>query len=248
MQKRDLLSLIGTLGHACKVIKPGRSFLRRIIDLSKRVSDLNHFVRLNLDARSDIEWWFRFASSWNGVSMLYQTGHLRCTASISTDASGSWGCGAFCGGKWFDLRWPPSLQRSHITVKELVPIVLAAAVWGREWVGQNVMAYCDNAAVVAVLTSADSKEPEVMHLLRCLAFLKAKFQFTLFSSHIRGKENDLADALSRNDSDYFLAHHPQAQQKPTPLPPELLDVTVVQRPDWTSQLWTDLWSTTFKQV
>ena len=216
--------------------------------MSKQVSDLDHFVRLNRDARSDIEWWFRFAGSWNGVSMLYQTGHLRCSTSISTDASGSWGCGAFCGGKWFHLRWPPSLQRSHITVKELVPIVLAAAVWGSEWVGQNVMAYCDNAAVVAVLRSGDSKEPEVMHLLRCLAFLKAKFQFSLFSSHVCGKENDLADALSRNDRNYFLAHHPQAQLKPIPLPPELLDLTVVQQPDWTSKLWTDLWSTTFKQA
>lgn len=246
-KKRDLLSLIGTLSHACKVIKPGRSFLRRLIDLSKRVSDLNHFVRLNVQARSDIEWWFRFASTWNGVSMLYQTGHFNCSASVWTDASGTWGCGAFYDDKWFQLCWPPSLRSSHITVKELVPVVLAAAVWGSKWAGQNVMAHCDNAAVVAVLRTGDSKEPEVMHLLRCLAFLKANFQFTLFSSHICGKINHLADALSRNDSDYFLAHYPQAQRKPTYLPPELLDLTIVQRPDWTSPLWTGLWSATFKR-
>ena len=138
------------------------------------MSDLKHFVRLNRGARIDIEWSFSFESFWNGVSMLYQTGHLRCTASISTDASGNWGCGAFCGRKWFYLRWPLSLWRSHITVKELVPIVPAATGLGSEWVGQNVMAYCDNAAMVAVLWSAHSKEPKVMHLMRCLAFLKAK--------------------------------------------------------------------------
>eukprot|EP00731_Ephydatia_muelleri_P038276 Em0703g1a len=31
--KKELKSLIGTLNHACKVIRPGRSFLRRMIDL-----------------------------------------------------------------------------------------------------------------------------------------------------------------------------------------------------------------------
>ena len=31
-RKRDLLSIIGSLSHACKVVRAGRSFLRRLID------------------------------------------------------------------------------------------------------------------------------------------------------------------------------------------------------------------------
>ena len=46
-RKRDLLSLIGVLSHACKVIKAGRSLVRRLIDLSKVVKYPDHFVRLN---------------------------------------------------------------------------------------------------------------------------------------------------------------------------------------------------------
>ena len=34
-----------------------------------------------------------------------------------------------------------------ITLKELVPIVLAAAIWGKQWNGKTVLAQCDNAAV-----------------------------------------------------------------------------------------------------
>ena len=34
--KKDLESLIGMLNHACKVVHPGRSFLRRMIDLLKQ--------------------------------------------------------------------------------------------------------------------------------------------------------------------------------------------------------------------
>jgi len=45
--KRELLSLIGYLQHACRVIRPGRSFLRRMIYLSIGVRALHHRVRLN---------------------------------------------------------------------------------------------------------------------------------------------------------------------------------------------------------
>ena len=45
--KRDLLSLIGHLQQASRVIPSGRSFLRRMIDVSKSVPELHHHIRLN---------------------------------------------------------------------------------------------------------------------------------------------------------------------------------------------------------
>ena len=136
--------MIEVLSHASKVVKPGRSFLRRLIEVSKIVKELDHFVCLSREASSDIEWWFRFVDWWNGVSIMYQSGRNKYHKAIISDASGSWGCGAFCHDEWFQLRW-------------------------------NVMSHCDNAAVVAILNKGDCKDPEAMHLVRCLAFLKAKF-------------------------------------------------------------------------
>ena len=179
-RKRDLLSLIGVLSHACKVVRPGRSFLRRLFDLGKVVKHLDHFVRLNKEARSDIEWWFLFAEQWNGVSFMHEARCRSWEVTVTSDASGSWGCGAFSEREWFQLRWPETSRELHITVKELAPIVLAAAVWGREWKGKCVMSYCDNAAVVAIINKGDSKEPEAMHLVRCLSFLRAKFHSFLW--------------------------------------------------------------------
>ena len=54
--KRELLSLAGLLHHAATVVKPGRMFVRRLIDLSAIPKELHFHVRLNKDARSDI-WW-----------------------------------------------------------------------------------------------------------------------------------------------------------------------------------------------
>lgn len=42
--RRDLKSLIGLLNHACKVVRAGRSFLRRMIDLL--YSRQTHFVHI----------------------------------------------------------------------------------------------------------------------------------------------------------------------------------------------------------
>ena len=53
--KRELLSLIGQLQHACRVIQAGRTFLRRMIDLAGIVSELHHRIRLNLAFRSDLQ-------------------------------------------------------------------------------------------------------------------------------------------------------------------------------------------------
>ena len=69
-KKRDVLSLIGSLSHACKAVRQGRSFLRRLITLASSVQRLDHYVRLNATAQSDIHWWFQFAKCWNGISML----------------------------------------------------------------------------------------------------------------------------------------------------------------------------------
>ena len=63
--------------------------------------------------------------------MMYQADRENCSVALVSDASGSWGCGAFCGEDWFQLQWPESLQDYQITVKELIPIVLAAAVSGQ---------------------------------------------------------------------------------------------------------------------
>ena len=59
-QEGALLSLLGQLQHVCCVVKPGRSFLRRRIELAKVPKELHHRVRLNKGFRSDLCWWDHF--------------------------------------------------------------------------------------------------------------------------------------------------------------------------------------------
>ena len=62
----------------------------------------------------------------------------------------------------------------------------------------------------------------------------AKFNFVVSASHVPGKQNQLADALSRN-SDQFLLDYPQASPQPSQIPPALVDLLITSKPDWLSQ-------------
>ncbi len=56
-RKRELLSLTGKLAHTCKVVKHGRTFLRRMIDTAQRTRQLDHWIHLTAEFRSDLLWW-----------------------------------------------------------------------------------------------------------------------------------------------------------------------------------------------
>ena len=72
--KRQLLSLIGKLFFACKVVPAGRIFLRRLIDLSCSVTRLHHHVRIIMEARLDLQWWLDFLPEWSGTSRFQLDG------------------------------------------------------------------------------------------------------------------------------------------------------------------------------
>lgn len=239
--KRELLSLIGSLHHAAAVVRPGRPFVRRLIDRSKEVRHDQFIVRLHTPARSDLIWWHTFLSQWNGVSILpIQQPQILLTS----DASGSWGCGAYYGTEWFHLAWPPPLRSANIATLELIPVVIAVAVWGNSWRSAHVTCHCDNEAVVRVLNKGSAREASLAHLLRCLAFYLAHYQLTLSALHVAGASNTAADALSRNDLRSFFTSLPQASPTPSPVPQEVLQLTALEKPDWISERWRELFLAT----
>ena len=134
-------------------------------------------MRLNA---SDLRWWACFLPVWNGSCPLSCMATGAPQVELTSDASGSWGCRACTShGQWFQLQLPESWLDVHITIKELLPIVLGVAVWGGRWQGLSVSCRCDNAAVVSIVNSGRSKVDRAMHLMRCLSFFLARWDVSL---------------------------------------------------------------------
>ena len=196
----------------------------------------HHFVRLNTGARADLCWWRYFLQDWNGVSFFSQPAH---SYHVYSDASGTFGCGAFIQSLgWFQVRWPACWDPVNIAAEELVPIVIAAALWGAQWAGHSICFHSDNMAVMAILGKGSSTDRLLMHLLRCLLFYAAYFTFHIHSEHIPGIMNVAADALSRNNLSSFSSLVPQTPQVQVPQSVSCLLLT--QMPNWGSVTWTEL--------
>ena len=245
--RRDLESLIGMLNHACKVVRAGRSFLRRMIDLlharphSSRARYTSP-IRLNTGFRADLAWWQCFIEAWNGASFL-PTSPLLPTREMTSDASGHWGCGAWSGESWFQVQWNTASMGLPITVKELLPILIAGVVWGHSWSNHRVICHCDNQAVVACLHSRTSRHKGIMHLLRILLFIEARFRFHVIPRYISTQANHLADDLSRNRVFSFLSKVPHTTPSPVFVPGGLVNLLMDPLADWTSPQWRRQFST-----
>ena len=245
--KREILSLVGLLQHATKVVQCGRPFLSRMYATAVKVKQLDYYTRLNRDFRSDLHWWNTFLVSWNGLSLLRNIPVVP-QFHIHTDASGSWGCGAVFRDQWFQLPWEESWFKANIMAKELVPIILSTAVWGPQLHRSQVCYHCDNSSVVAALSKGSAHDRVVMQLLRCLWFFIAHYDIHIVCEHIAGSKNVVADHLSRNNLSSFFSSCPQASSIPTPLPQALLKIVAIPGPDWTSVLFTKLFNSTISTV
>ena len=138
-----------------------------------------------MEFRNDLAWWVECFGQWNGISFfLFPTLEPLPDFSVSSDASGAIGYGAFMDNEWFNGRWPTLQLPLSIAYKELFPVVLAACVWGPGWSCKRIMFHVDNEAVAHILNSRMSRDPHIIHLLRCLLEVAACFSFTFAAIHV----------------------------------------------------------------
>lgn len=227
MTLRELQSLIGLLNFACCVVVPGRAFLRRLIALTRGVSKPHFRIRMNSQARLDLNAWCEFIDNFNGKSMFinddWQNSHK---LNLYTDAAGKFGYGAVFGTKWFYGTWEDlSLQQDYnITFKELFPIVIAVETWGQALANQSILFHSDNIAVVEIINKISSKDTSVMCLVRRLVLACLRHNILFQAEHIPGKINTLPDLLSRLQVQKFLGLAPYMDRFPTTVPKQYLHV------------------------
>ena len=223
--KRDLLSLIGKLSFACKVIRPGRIFLRRLIDVSTKVDRLHHHIDLDSEARADIKWWVDNIHHLNREATILQPDiTLNAHLMLYTDAS-DLGLGAIFGGKWIQSSWPYNISdTTSIDYRELLAIIASCLTWGHHWRGKRILIYTDNQPITDIWAAGTSKSKQLMALTRSLYSITVRHKFTVHLWHIPGLDNPISDALSRFQDRRFRQLHPHADPVQSRIPPEFWDI------------------------
>ena len=198
VSKVELQSLVGKLNWCAKLVRGGRSFLRRLIDLSKTVDHPNWHVKLDSNARADLNWWKVGLSLFHGTTCFPIDLPLP-SYSYSTDSCMVGGAGHF-GTKWFYTNWEvdyPEHKEKHITFLELLSIVISIKKWGPCWRGLHVRVRTDNVAAMSAINNATSKSQDLMLLVREMFWLCVKFECRITACYIKGVDNIVSDRLSR---------------------------------------------------
>ena len=194
---RALQSLVGKLNFACRVVVPGRAFLRRLHNLLRGRTKNHHLIRINKEARADLLVWSQFLKHFNGKSLFLPRTWLSSNSiKMSSDACAK-GFAAVYGGRWLQGSFPSQWASVHITIKELLPIVIAMKLWGPGLANRRILFLTDNIAVVFIINNQSSKDSVIMTLVRSLVVTLLTHNIELRAKHIPGKENTLADLLSR---------------------------------------------------
>ena len=153
---RQLQQLAGCLNWACQVVRGGRCYLRRILDMIKPLKLAHHKVVLFESFYADIDWWLQLLPAFNGKRLVLNHAPLH---DVFVDASGTlsgfvfdtdWG---YCG--WRDIE--DSVNHFHINEKEILSAVLAARRWAPRWANLRVLFHTDNITARAALRTGSAK-------------------------------------------------------------------------------------------
>ncbi|RLC08583.1 MAG: hypothetical protein DRI57_23700, partial [Deltaproteobacteria bacterium] len=199
--KKEIQSLVGKLQFAARCVPAGRLFISRILELLRGLREASHRKRVGSEFKKDIDWWWTFLDTFNGISVMLDHEWLTPDAFFSTDACLQGG-GGWVSGEFFSLSFPQFLldKQWHINSLELLVLLLGLRLWAPGFKGKKLKFFCDNEATVAVINSGRCKDPVMLSLLREVAFVCATNECLVRAVHLAGVENRLADALSRKSS------------------------------------------------
>ena len=220
---KKLQSLIGKLNFACRAVRPGRVFNRRLINATMGASKPFHRVRVTHEMCEDLRVWRSFLSDFNGISVILPRWESNEAVAMYTDASGALGYGAYVQGHWSAGTWPEWILKGNfsITFMEMLPIVLAVYLWGPLLANKIIVINCDNEAVVECINKQTSRSKPVAHLIRIFVLQCLNINSVFRAKHVPGSLNEIADSLSRLQWEKFKRLAPQADVLQTPVPDSL---------------------------
>ena len=243
---KDLETLIGRLQHTAVIVQEGNHFLNRLRSADRHAQSQRHqSTRLTREARLDLELWCNLLrTAWEGISINRAVSRAPDWM-VRTDAC-EYGLGGYSlttGRAW---RWeipPPLRLLKSINFLEYLACITGILLSILED-GPNpddcYLSIGDNTSSLGWLRksnfAADHEQASHSGLARYFAITMADAKLCQFSQWFPGKENDIADRLSREHvwpdeflTKYTLLLDPSYKQVPptfecSPLPPVIISI------------------------
>ena len=222
MTLHELQSCLGLLQFCCKAVESGRPFLRRLIDLTLGVTRSTHHIRMNNEARKDINTWLILLEHFGRTSLMKQQSWISSNSiRLYSDAS-DLGFGLVYGDQWVYGEWPALWKTYDINTRELYPLSLALDIFGDSLKGKRILFCTDNQSVASCVQKQTSRSPLMMRLIRAMIINAIKFNLCFSAKWIPGYSNVICDKLSRLSVFQALNMAPWLSRTPVDIPACLL--------------------------
>ena len=242
--KKNLQQILGKLLWVTKCVKFSRGFIGRLLTQLQEMHSMpdNKRMKLSHGGRQDIIWWDRYLRRFNGVEILYQSDPLQLSLDQLLDTQALINCGdaqMTGGGSYFGMEYwsrpfPSWLQGDMVPIhlKEFWVVIASAWLWGHRWTGSMVYIFCDNTAVVEVLSKERPRDPKMSDLLREFLYIVCTRKFTPIFRKIGTKENQVADFISRCHDKDQIANYFLSRQLPMRTPVVVSDSLFTLQSNW----------------
>ena len=217
VERKEVESLLGRLFFLTRVVRQGRAFLARCIEVLR--GKRKRRIKMTEAVKDDLKWWTQFLPRWSGITLTFDDTWVDSDVlALYTDASER-GAGAYFGGEWFSHPWSEEelkaawrSKRLSLAYLELLAVGHALSTWGDKLQGRQVRLHSDNKAAVFAMGKWGTRDTRLMELVRAIVMLTIEKQFVLRLVYVKSIDNTFADPLSRLDLALFQARCPIANQ------------------------------------
>ena len=198
---KQLQSVVGSLMFVHKCVKPTQFLINRLLDVLRNAMTTR--IAVSTEMRRDLAWLLKFLPLFNGTTKyVHQIIEEMETLHINA-------CLQSVGGVWKQYVYSGKLphifhgSQFSITHCEMINILVTIRIWGSHWRNKRVVIKTDNMAVVEICQKGYTKDIHLAAFVRNIWLLTAQYDIELSVCHVYGRNNEVADLLSRwSQSEY----------------------------------------------
>ena len=185
--------------------------------------------------RSDLNTWLIFLEHPTAFARPFADFSTETTSEeidFYSDASGKLGYGAICAEKWMHGLWSHRFiteMKPSIEYLELYALVAAVVAWLHLFKNRKITVFIDNKSICDMINATSSSCKNCMVLIKILVLKCLVENVVLKAKYVKSSDNKFADALSRDQIDWFKANREKWEESPTLIPEQLTPITKIWR-------------------
>ena len=199
---RRVARVAGLCISLSRAVGPTRLLLRNLFRDLKTKTSWNGCIQLSQAAINDLLWWKELMMNWDGKITIPKKSDLV----LFTDAS-DLGWGGTVNGLFARGFWTPDLLEHSINYRELTAVFLSLLAFQEQVKGKAILIRTDNITTAAYLNKLTGSSDSLFTVGRAIHNLATNLGCEIIAQYIKGKDNIIADRLSRwHDKNDWMLH------------------------------------------